>query len=80
MHAISGTPAELFRNPAEQLLAQLCAELAYAQIDDIVGSGLHEYLDELQTNMNQVGARVAETFFAAHMTTPNIKKRLAPRK
>jgi len=80
MHAISGTPAELFRNPAEQLIAQLCAELAYAQIDDIVGSGLHEYLDELQTNMNQIGARVAETFFAARMTPPVAKNRLVPRK
>ena len=75
VHAISGTPAGLFRNPAEHLLAQLCAELAYAQIDDIVGSGLHEYLDGLQTNMNLVGARVAETFFAARMAAPVARKR-----
>jgi len=75
VHAISGTPTELFRNPAEQLLAQLCAELAYGQVDEIVGTGLHEYLDELQTNMNQVSARVAETFFAARMTPPKVKKR-----
>jgi len=75
VHAISGTPTELFRNSAEQLLAQLCAELAYGQVDEIVGAGLHEYLDELQTNMNQVSARVAETFFAARMTPPKAKKR-----
>jgi uncharacterized alpha-E superfamily protein len=75
MHAISGTPAGLFRNPAEQLLAQLCAEMAYAQVDDIVESGLHEYLDGLQTNMNQVSARVAETFFAARMSPPVARKR-----
>jgi uncharacterized alpha-E superfamily protein len=75
MHAISGTPAGLFRNPAEQLLAQLCAELAYAQVDDIVESGLHEYLDGLQANMNQVSARVADTFFAARMAPPVARKR-----
>ena len=75
VHAISGTPAGLFRNPAEHLLAQLCAELAYAQIDDIVGAGLHEYLDGLQTNMNLVGARVAETFFATRMAAPVARKR-----
>ena len=27
-------------------------------------AGLHEYLDDLQTNMNQVGAGIHETFFA----------------
>jgi uncharacterized alpha-E superfamily protein len=74
-HAISGTPVGLFRNPAEQLLAQLCAELAYAQVDDIVESGLHEYLDGLQANMNQVSAHVAETFFDARMAPPVARKR-----
>jgi uncharacterized alpha-E superfamily protein len=75
VHAITGTPTGLFRNPAEQLLAQLCAELAYGQVDDIVNAGLHEYLDGLQTNMNMVGARVAETFFAAKMAPPSATKR-----
>jgi hypothetical protein len=36
---------------------------------------LHEYLDGLQTNMNLVGARVAETFFAARMAAPVARKR-----
>lgn len=75
VHAITGAPTGLFRNPAEQLLAQLCAELAYGQVDDIVNSGLHEYLDGLQTNMNLVGAQVAETFFAAKMAPPSATKR-----
>ena len=34
---------------------ELCSELAYAQVDDIIAGGLHEYLDRLQTKMNQVG-------------------------
>ncbi len=33
----------------------LCSELAYAQVDEIIAGGLHEYLDGLQTKMNQVG-------------------------
>jgi uncharacterized alpha-E superfamily protein len=65
VHAISGTPAGMFRNPVEQLLGELCSELAYAQVDDIVATGLHEYLDRLQTRMNLVGAGIHETFFAA---------------
>ena len=46
-----------------------------AMVDDIVNSGLHEYLDGLQSNMNLVGAQVAETFFAAKMAPPSATKR-----
>lgn len=64
LHAISGTPLGAFRNPAEKLLGQLCSELSYAAVDDIIGSGLHEYLDDLQVKMNKVSAGIYDTFFA----------------
>ena len=34
------------------------------RVDEIVNAGLHEYLDELQNKMNQLGAGIHETFFA----------------
>jgi uncharacterized alpha-E superfamily protein len=64
VHAISGTPAGIFRNPVEQLLGELCSELAYIQVDDLISAGLHEYLDQLQTRMNRVSNGIRETFFA----------------
>jgi uncharacterized alpha-E superfamily protein len=70
VHAISGTPAGMFRSPVERVLGLLCSELAYAEIDSIIASGLHEYLDELQTRMNQVGQHIRETFFAAGVSVP----------
>jgi len=70
LHAISGTPLGTFRHPPEKLLGQLCSDLSYAAVDDIINSGLHEYLDELQTTMNQVGAGVHETFFAFKTPKP----------
>jgi uncharacterized alpha-E superfamily protein len=65
VHAISGTPAGMFRSPVERVLGLLCSDLAYAEIDDIIAGGLHEYLDELQTKMNQVGQHIQDTFFPA---------------
>ena len=47
----------MFRNPVEQLLGELCSELAYIQVDDLIAAGLHEYLDQLQTRMNGVEQR-----------------------
>lgn len=75
LHAISGTPPGTFRNSAEKLLGQLCSDLAYASVDDIVNGGLHEYLDDLQDRMNLVGGGIFETFFAKRMPAPG--KRLA---
>src|SRR6202790_581594 len=70
--AVSGTPGGIFRNPVEQLLGELCSELAYIQVDDLISAGLHEYLDQLQTRMNRVSNGIRETFFATR--APGRKK------
>ncbi len=70
VHAITGTPSGIFRHPVEQTFGALCSELAYAQVDDIIVRGLHEYLDELQTKMNQVDTHIRQTFFDARTVAP----------
>ncbi len=74
LHAISGTPLGTFRHPPEKLLGQLCSDLSFAGVDEIISHGLHEYVDELQTNLNQVGAGIHDTFFA--FKTPQPARRL----
>jgi uncharacterized alpha-E superfamily protein len=64
VHAISGTPRGMFRNSAERKLGQLRGELAYAQADEIITTGLHEYLDRLQRQLNLAGEAISATFFA----------------
>jgi len=73
LHGISGTPAGTFRHAPEKLLGQLCSDLSFTSVDEIINSGLHEYLDHLQTRMNQVAAGIYETFFA--LKTPKPVKR-----
>ena len=63
LHAISGTPLETFSNSAEQGLGQLRSEFAYAQVDQILHSGLHEFLDAFQIKLNDVGKDIYKTFF-----------------
>src|SRR5690349_14662228 len=41
LHKISGTPLGTFRYPAEKLLGQLCSDLSYASVDEVVNAGLH---------------------------------------
>ncbi len=70
LHAISGTPYGTYRNGPEKLIGQLCSDLSFASVDEIISHGLHEYLDELQTRINSVSAGIFETFFAFKAQQP----------
>ncbi len=63
LHIISGSPQDTFSNRAEQRLGKLRADFSYTSIDEIVGFGLHEYLDQFQNRLNGVGQAISETFF-----------------
>jgi uncharacterized alpha-E superfamily protein len=78
LHAISGTPTAMFRHPVERVLGELCSELAYAKVETIITAGLHQYLDRLQTKMNDVGTGIAAAFFATRTTPPARKARGRP--
>jgi uncharacterized alpha-E superfamily protein len=73
LHAISGTPLGTFRHLPEKLLGQLCSELSFTTVDEIMNRGLHEYLDDLQTRMNQVSSGIFEAFFAYKSPVPKRK-------
>jgi uncharacterized alpha-E superfamily protein len=63
-HAISGTAMGGFGNRAEQTLGRLRAELAYTSAPQIIQGGLHEFVDNLQQRLNEVGESIYEAFFA----------------
>lgn len=63
MHAITGTPPGTYSNPAERQLGRLCSELEFADIKEILETGLHEYIDAFQVKLNAVGGAITETFF-----------------
>jgi uncharacterized alpha-E superfamily protein len=73
LHAISGTPLGTFRHRPEKLLGQLCSDLSFTTLDEIVKQGLHEYVDDLQTKMNLVSEGIFETFFAFRSPEPSRK-------
>jgi len=64
LRAISGSPVGTFQNQAEQLLGRLCSQLSYARIEEIIALGLHEFVDEVQKDLNRIGEAIFETFFA----------------
>lgn len=64
MHDITGAPRGSYSTLAERQLGMLQAEIEYADINEIMEAGLHEYIDNFQSKLNRVGEAVASSFFA----------------
>jgi len=63
LHRIAGSPEGSASNLAEKKLGRLKADLEYTDIDEVVKSGMHEYLDGLQSRINQIDEVIGTTFF-----------------
>jgi len=49
-------------NNAEKLAGRLVAELQFCTIDEIFDQGLHPYLDQLQSKLNNIGAALFDAY------------------
>lgn len=62
LHQISNTTPGTWCNPAERTLGRFFTQLNYLTIEEVIDMGLHEFLDKMQTDMNQLGAKISSTF------------------
>lgn len=53
---LQGMPAPL------RHVGRLRADLAYTTVEEVLATGLHEYIDDLQTRLNQIGEAIFQTF------------------
>jgi uncharacterized alpha-E superfamily protein len=53
-----------FHTLAEKRLGRLRSEFDYTQVGEIIDRGLHEFIDDFQSQLNLVGDAIHETFFA----------------
>ena len=63
LHRVSGSPPGSAHNTAEKRLGRLTSDLFYTDVDEVIACGMHEYLDGLQTRLNQVDEAIGTTFF-----------------
>jgi uncharacterized alpha-E superfamily protein len=64
LHQITNTPTGTWSNQAERVLGKICAQLGYLTIEDVMETGLHEFLDQMQISINQIGNEITATFFS----------------
>lgn len=64
LHAITDSAEGTFVNTAEKLLGRVRSRLEFTSVDEVFQRGLHEFVDELQVQLNDVGGAIRECFFA----------------
>jgi uncharacterized alpha-E superfamily protein len=69
LRSITGTPSSTYSNSAELKLGRLRSDMNYSEIDEIISGGIHEYLDQFQVKLNQVGNAIYDSFFALRPAT-----------
>jgi uncharacterized alpha-E superfamily protein len=62
LRRLSGVAEGKFCNAAEKLAGRLVAELQFSTIDEIFDQGLHQYLDNLQLQLNNIGAELFNAY------------------
>lgn len=60
--ALCGTGAGHRMPEVVRHAGRLHADLAYTTVEEVLGVGLHEFIDDLQTRLNQIGDAIFKTF------------------
>ncbi|MEQ6122135.1 alpha-E domain-containing protein [Reichenbachiella sp. MALMAid0571] len=63
LSVVSGTTDGGYSNKAEKELGSLVSDLQYADVSEIIKSGLHEYIDGIQIKLVQISDEVYDHFF-----------------
>jgi len=61
---ISGTPFGVYDTDLARQFGKLMGKLNYSHVDEVMGIGLHQFLDEIQSDLNNVSSIIHDNFFA----------------
>jgi uncharacterized alpha-E superfamily protein len=64
LHAITGRPLEACDSSAEKKLSEVVRRIDRTDVGEVLARGLHGWVDELQKDAFEIGAKVYESFFA----------------
>jgi len=70
LHSISGTGYEDYLNEAERKTGALLARLNFSGVEEIGEMGLHQYVDSIQQDLNDIGWAIAQRYFLLRKDAP----------
>ena len=72
LHQISGTRSGDYLNEAERKTGALLARLNFSGVEDIGRMGLHDYVDSIQVDLNEIGWAIAQRYFLLRKDAPPV--------
>ena len=72
LHAITRTTTGRYSNQCEKKTGSLLAKLNFADSNDVLSYGLHQYIDDLQVALNETGQAIFETYVLLPQETMRI--------
>ena len=70
LQSISGTRIGDYLNEAERSAGALLARLNYSGVEEIGKLGLHDYIDSIQIDLNNIGFALGQRYFALRREAP----------
>jgi uncharacterized alpha-E superfamily protein len=64
LHQITGTPLGAWGTPIERHFGKVRSDLDYTAMDEVIQTGLHEFLDGLQSRLNDLDHQIFDSFLA----------------
>lgn len=61
---INGTPFGVYDDDLARQFGKLMGKLNYSYIDEVMSIGVHQFLDEMQSDFNSISTVIHENFFA----------------
>ncbi|WP_460512784.1 alpha-E domain-containing protein [Cyclobacterium sediminis] len=63
LYKISNSSGEGYSNSAEKAMGELRSKLEFDDVNDIISSGLHEYIEHLQIKINNISNKINDNYF-----------------
>ncbi|EPR74145.1 hypothetical protein ADIWIN_0846 [Winogradskyella psychrotolerans RS-3] len=63
LYKISGANGDGYTNSAEKAMGELRSKLEFDDVNDIISSGLHEYIEHLQIKINNISNKINDNYF-----------------
>jgi len=75
LHRVGGTPSSHYNNEAERLAGRLRSDLEFSTGEEIFGEGLHQFLDRIQSRLNDTGVATEKVY--CDSLVPDVEARIA---
>jgi uncharacterized alpha-E superfamily protein len=63
LREICGSIEGTYQFRSEQLLGRVRADLDYTHVQDVIEQGTHEFIDQFQQRLNEIGSWIHSDFF-----------------